>query len=408
MFCESNMCCSFADLLYFAGAIELHHEILKGLSTTIGAADAVARFQWQDTASSAVDLAAQSQTPGRRPGETTGLSDRGRLFTNTPFVAASSDSNISSEISDVVKASRTAGVGCACIVCLEPSRHGMVMTCGTCGHGGHFECMADWFSAESLCPTGCGCQCVERHQSQKLAGAGPAGATTGSSTEAEAPPSNKVLHGNGNRADGSLGGLSASAQRMREKLIRLSTLGTETDFGSSGALGIEAGRSFSKEHRMEKASRLLLCMRWFSQTEFFFAIFLSNSEDDPLIVATNDDLMDAVAALSSMEAALHESELFYGASSNSLGRSVMGAGSNSNFGDLNPTTGFRSRDGSFSGPFPPLQSSTRQYYPHHRGFFPSPSGGQSATFCCGSQHSKLLCCFSNRRTFSRFPPSQVF
>ncbi|PIK57414.1 hypothetical protein BSL78_05680 [Apostichopus japonicus] len=34
--------------------------------------------------------------------------------------------------------------------------------CLSCGHGGHVTHMMDWFQAESLCPTGCGCECEHR------------------------------------------------------------------------------------------------------------------------------------------------------------------------------------------------------------------------------------------------------
>lgn len=34
--------------------------------------------------------------------------------------------------------------------------------CLSCGHGGHVTHMMDWFQSETLCPTGCGCECEHK------------------------------------------------------------------------------------------------------------------------------------------------------------------------------------------------------------------------------------------------------
>ncbi len=31
--------------------------------------------------------------------------------------------------------------------------------CFLCGHGGHLQCLMEWFSEQTVCPTGCGCSC---------------------------------------------------------------------------------------------------------------------------------------------------------------------------------------------------------------------------------------------------------
>lgn len=36
---------------------------------------------------------------------------------------------------------------------------GMSNFCLYCGHGGHTQHLAEWFSKETKCPTGCGCDC---------------------------------------------------------------------------------------------------------------------------------------------------------------------------------------------------------------------------------------------------------
>ncbi|RKP34894.1 WD40-repeat-containing domain protein, partial [Dimargaris cristalligena] len=45
-----------------------------------------------------------------------------------------------------------------CVVCHLPVR-GHVVWCRGCGHGGHVDHMANWFSKQTLCPTGCGHDC---------------------------------------------------------------------------------------------------------------------------------------------------------------------------------------------------------------------------------------------------------
>ena len=45
-----------------------------------------------------------------------------------------------------------------CAICQLPVR-GAYVWCQGCGHGGHFECMKEWFSTQAFCPTGCGHEC---------------------------------------------------------------------------------------------------------------------------------------------------------------------------------------------------------------------------------------------------------
>mmetsp|Transcript_11330 Transcript_11330/g.16301 ORF Transcript_11330/g.16301 Transcript_11330/m.16301 type:complete len:1197 (+) Transcript_11330:1-3591(+) len=46
-----------------------------------------------------------------------------------------------------------------CTICANSVR-GLFTSCFTCGHGGHFEHMMDWFADNTVCPSGCGCTCV--------------------------------------------------------------------------------------------------------------------------------------------------------------------------------------------------------------------------------------------------------
>ena len=34
--------------------------------------------------------------------------------------------------------------------------------CLSCGHGGHTFHMMDWFTDHDVCPTGCGCHCIDQ------------------------------------------------------------------------------------------------------------------------------------------------------------------------------------------------------------------------------------------------------
>lgn len=45
-----------------------------------------------------------------------------------------------------------------CSICTNSVR-GLFTVCFLCGHGGHLKCLMDWFSEQSVCPTGCGCSC---------------------------------------------------------------------------------------------------------------------------------------------------------------------------------------------------------------------------------------------------------
>ena len=46
-----------------------------------------------------------------------------------------------------------------CSICTNPVR-GLFTVCFICGHGGHLDHVRQWFSENSVCPTGCGCSCI--------------------------------------------------------------------------------------------------------------------------------------------------------------------------------------------------------------------------------------------------------
>ncbi|OAV96335.1 hypothetical protein PTTG_00659 [Puccinia triticina 1-1 BBBD Race 1] len=45
-----------------------------------------------------------------------------------------------------------------CVICHRPVV-GLARDCVNCFHGGHVECMSQWWAARGCCPTGCGCEC---------------------------------------------------------------------------------------------------------------------------------------------------------------------------------------------------------------------------------------------------------
>ncbi len=47
-----------------------------------------------------------------------------------------------------------------CIICNLPVKS-LSTYCVTCSHGGHHECIRQWFAENNKCPTGCGCKCLE-------------------------------------------------------------------------------------------------------------------------------------------------------------------------------------------------------------------------------------------------------
>ena len=46
-----------------------------------------------------------------------------------------------------------------CSIC-DIAVRGLFTVCALCGHGGHMDHMKTWFADHSVCPTGCGCECV--------------------------------------------------------------------------------------------------------------------------------------------------------------------------------------------------------------------------------------------------------
>ena len=204
-----------------AGAIDLHHEVLKGLSTSASVAD-MAVFAWQDDAANNHathnTIALAVAPPLYR--------DRGRLYAgdlNLPGLSAPA-------------AEKRPPV---CVVCLLPSRHGLVTTCSTCGHGGHFACMADWFSGgEGACPAGCSCTCVDwdavaRERALKIQRASGVSIGIGGGSDGldgSAREGRKSTGGQNDEADADASWrrrLPAAVLKMREQLLALSAEATQ-------------------------------------------------------------------------------------------------------------------------------------------------------------------------------------
>jgi hypothetical protein len=104
-------------------------------------------------------------TPGART-ETTTLSDRG---SSKPVLLANKEEGMGVTFTPVCGTCMEQVTDNVCRNCSEyPFRcsiccnvvHGMSTWCPICGHGGHFNHITQWFQSESVCPTGCGCVCL--------------------------------------------------------------------------------------------------------------------------------------------------------------------------------------------------------------------------------------------------------
>ena len=47
--------------------------------------------------------------------------------------------------------------------CYDLSLAGASSFCLACGHGGHSSHMMAWFQGHDVCPTGCGCKCLQEN-----------------------------------------------------------------------------------------------------------------------------------------------------------------------------------------------------------------------------------------------------
>ncbi|KAI8802649.1 hypothetical protein BJ742DRAFT_832208 [Cladochytrium replicatum] len=65
---------------------------------------------------------------------------------------------LSSETSGCAKVSRVCDLKQRCSVCRRICKS-LSSFCRVCGHGGHIQHLQSWFSDNTMCPTGCGCEC---------------------------------------------------------------------------------------------------------------------------------------------------------------------------------------------------------------------------------------------------------
>ncbi|KAH9460640.1 hypothetical protein MJO28_003656 [Puccinia striiformis f. sp. tritici] len=76
-----------------------------------------------------------------------------------PSIQSSSSSNPSSVPCPSCHRARPVTL---CVICHRPVV-GLARDCVNCFHGGHLECMSQWWTDQSCCPTGCGCECASIH-----------------------------------------------------------------------------------------------------------------------------------------------------------------------------------------------------------------------------------------------------
>ncbi|XP_036149984.1 GATOR complex protein WDR59 isoform X3 [Monomorium pharaonis] len=77
-------------------------------------------------------------------------------------VELQNECRICGKISPGPQCANCKGLSFQCIVCHVTVR-GASNSCMFCGHGGHIEHLAAWFAKEVVCPTGCGCHCLQEN-----------------------------------------------------------------------------------------------------------------------------------------------------------------------------------------------------------------------------------------------------
>lgn len=72
-------------------------------------------------------------------------------------------------LTDCKNCLKTVKNGCSCRKCSKPSLNcvichisvrGLANCCIVCGHGGHMAHLQQWFAKNNICPSGCGCNCL--------------------------------------------------------------------------------------------------------------------------------------------------------------------------------------------------------------------------------------------------------
>ncbi|XP_071574180.1 GATOR2 complex protein WDR59 isoform X1 [Temnothorax nylanderi] len=84
------------------------------------------------------------------------------LFDVQKDVELQNECRICGKISPGPQCANCKGLSFQCIVCHVTVR-GASNSCMFCGHGGHIEHLAAWFAKEIVCPTGCGCHCLQEN-----------------------------------------------------------------------------------------------------------------------------------------------------------------------------------------------------------------------------------------------------
>ena len=77
-------------------------------------------------------------------------------FVNECFTQSCKDRN---ELCSNFICSRCNRIALICTICRLPVK-GATNHCMKCGHGGHTHHMDEWFKLHTVCPTGCGCDCL--------------------------------------------------------------------------------------------------------------------------------------------------------------------------------------------------------------------------------------------------------
>jgi Zinc-ribbon, C4HC2 type len=157
---------AYGNLLYTWGSHEQRLEVLKHkivaprdvAATSVPHQSAAAT--WRGSSNSAAAASAVKAAQAQQQAQ----SEQDVLAGCEQLQLSSECTRCGTQVQAERACAKCGGFGFQCSVCQLTVR-GASFFCSSCGHGGHSQHIAQWFaSGQKLCPTGCGCACLEREQ----------------------------------------------------------------------------------------------------------------------------------------------------------------------------------------------------------------------------------------------------
>jgi Zinc-ribbon, C4HC2 type len=157
---------AYGNLLYTWGSHEQRLEVLKHkivaprdvAATSVPHQSAAAT--WRGSSNSAAAASAVKAAQAQQQAQ----SEQDVLAGCEQLQLSSECTRCGTQVQAERACAKCGGFGFQCSVCQLTVR-GASFFCSSCGHGGHSQHIAQWFaSGQKLCPTGCGCACLDREQ----------------------------------------------------------------------------------------------------------------------------------------------------------------------------------------------------------------------------------------------------